>query len=62
MTNYSSYITEITLILCQKNLTRCEFVLKIIQIQQLFVKNDQVKTVNKLLHLIQRTNSDFKPN
>ena len=62
MTNYSSYITEITLISFQKNLTRCEFVLKIIQIQQLFVKNDQVKTVNKLLQLIQRTNSDFKPN
>ena len=45
-----------------KNLTRCEFVLKVIQIQQLFVKNDQVKTVNKLLKLIQRTTSDFKSN
>ena len=37
------------------------FALKIIQIQQLF-KNNQVKTVDKLLQLIQRTNSDFKSN
>ena len=37
------------------------FALKIIQIQQLF-KNNQVKTVDKLLQLIQRANSDFKSN
>ena len=40
---------------------QCNFELKIKQIQQLF-KNNQVKTVDKLLHLIQKTNSDFKPN
>ena len=37
------------------------FALKIIQIQQLF-KNNQVKTVDMLLQLIQRANSDFKSN
>ena len=37
------------------------FALKIIQIQQLF-KNNQVKTVDKLLQLIQKTNCDFKSN
>ena len=62
MTNYSNYITEITLISRQRNLTRCKFVLKIIQTQQLSLKNNKVKTVDKLLQLIQRTNSDFKPN
>ena len=40
---------------------QCNFVLKIIQIQQL-IENNQVKTVDKLLELIQRTNSDFKSN
>ena len=40
---------------------QCNFALKIKQIQQLF-KNNQVKTVDKLLQLIQKTNSDFKPN
>ena len=37
------------------------FTLKIIQIQQLF-KNNQVKTVDKLLQLTQKTNCDFKSN
>ena len=40
---------------------QCNFALKITQIQQLF-KNNQVKTVDKLLQLIQRANSDFKSN
>ena len=40
---------------------QCNFALKIIQIQQLF-ENNQVKTVDKLLQLIQRTNSEFKSN
>ena len=40
---------------------QCNFTLKIIQIQQLF-KNNQIKTVDKLLQLIQRANSDFKSN
>ena len=40
---------------------QCNFALKIIQIQQLF-KNNQVKTVDKLLQLIQKTNCDFKSN
>ena len=34
---------------------QCNFALKNIQIQQLF-KNNQVKTVDKLQQLIQRTN------
>ena len=44
-----------------KKSNQCNFTLKIIQIQQLF-KNNQVKTVDKLLQLIQRANSDFKSN
>ena len=40
---------------------QCNFALKIIQIQQLS-KNNQVKTVDKLLQLNKRTNSDFKSN
>ena len=40
---------------------QCNFAFKIIQIQQLS-KNNQVKTVDKLLQLNQRTNSDFKSN
>ena len=44
-----------------KKSNQCNFVLEIIQFQQLF-KNDQVKTVDKLLKLIQRTTSDFKTN
>ena len=40
---------------------QCNLALKIIQIQQQF-KNNQVKTVDKLLQLIQRANSDFKSN
>ena len=44
-----------------KKSNQSNFVLEIIQIQQLF-KNNQVKTVDKLLQLIQRTNSDFKSN
>ena len=44
-----------------KKSNQCNFALKIIQIQQLF-KNNQVKTVDKLLQLIQRANSDFKSN
>ena len=61
MTSYWSYIKELTLLLCQRNLTRCNFVLKIIQIQ-LFVKNINVNTVDTLLQLIQSTNFDLKPN
>ena len=44
-----------------KKSNQCNFALKIIQIQQLF-KNNQVKTVDKLVQLIQRANSDFKSN
>ena len=44
-----------------KKSNQCNIALKIIQIQQLF-KNNQVKTVDKLLQLNQRTNSDFKSN
>ena len=44
-----------------KKSNQCNFALKIIQIQQLF-KNNQVKTVDKFLQLIQRANSDFKSN
>ena len=44
-----------------KKSNQCNFVLETIQIQQLF-KNNQVRTVDKLLQLIQRTNSDFKSN
>ena len=44
-----------------KKSNQCNFALKIIQTQQLF-KNSQVKTVDKLLQLIQRANSDFKSN
>ena len=44
-----------------KKSNQCNFALKIIQIKQLF-KNNQVKTVDKLLHLIERANSDFKTN
>ena len=44
-----------------KKSNQCNFALKIIQTQQLF-KNSQVKTVDKLLQLIQKTNSDFKSN
>ena len=44
-----------------KKSNESNFVLEIIQIQQLF-KNNQVKTVDKLLQLIQRTNYDFKSN
>ena len=44
-----------------KKSNQCNFAIKIIQIQQLF-KNIQVKTVDKLLKLIQRTTSDFKSN
>ena len=62
MTSYESYITELTLISYQRrNQTRFNVVLKIIQNQQPFDKNNRVKTVDKLLQLIQRTNSDFKP-
>ena len=44
-----------------KKSNQCNFALKIIQIQRLF-ENNQVKTVDKLLQLIRRTNSDFKSN
>ena len=44
-----------------KKSKQCNFALKIIQIQQLF-KNNQIKTVDKLLQLIQRAHSDFKSN
>ena len=44
-----------------KKSNQCNFVLEIKQIQQL-IENNQVKTVDKLLQLIQRTNSDFKSN
>ena len=44
-----------------KKSKQCNFALKIIQIQQIF-KNNPVKTVDKLLQLIQRANSDFKSN
>ena len=40
---------------------QCNFALIFIQIQQLF-ENNQVKTVDNLLQLIQRTNSEFKSN
>ena len=62
MTSYKSYIKELTLISHQRKLTTLNFVLKIIQNQQPFDKNIRVKTVDKLLQLIQRINSDFKPN
>ena len=60
MTNYQSYIKELTLISYQTKINRVNFVLKIKQ--QPFDKNIRVKTVDKLQQLIQRTNSDFKPN
>ena len=44
-----------------KKSNQCNLALKIIQTQQLF-KNSQVKTVDKLLQLIQKTNCDFKSN
>ena len=44
-----------------KKSNQCNLALKIIQNQQLF-ENNQVKTNDKLLQLIQRTNSDFKSN
>ena len=44
-----------------KKSNQCNFALKIIQNQQLF-ENNQVKTNDKLLQLIQRTKSDFKSN
>ena len=40
---------------------QCNLALKIIQIQQHF-KNNQVKTVDKLLQLTQKTNCEFKSN
>ena len=43
-----------------KKSNQSNFVLEIIQIQ--LFKNNQVKTVDKMLQLIQRTNSDFKSN
>ena len=60
MTNYLSYIKELTLISYQRKKNRVNFVLKFIQ--QPFDKNNRVKTVDKLQQLIQRTNSNFKPN
>ena len=40
---------------------QCNLALKIKQIQQQF-KNNQVKTVDKLLQLTQKTNCEFKSN
>ena len=44
-----------------KKSNQCNFVFKIIKVQQQF-KNNQVKTVDKLLQLTQKTNCEFKSN